>query len=135
MNKVIVSVMLGMVFLTAPAYGADSCEYNSIVQGWIVERDREALNLVRAWLSGEPKETLAPFVGLVWTSETKITALCRNETDFLDRHCMLYGNLTFPLTVDTVPPLLFERLVKDDILSPGRQYRKKGKEVRYGKKR
>jgi len=135
MKKVIVSVMLGMILLNATAYGASSCEYNTIVQGWIAERDRDALRLTRAWLSGEHKETLAPLVGLVLEAEIKVSSICRNEVDFLERNRLLYGKLTYPLTVDTVPPHVFQRIIGDDMLSPERQYREEKKEVRRGKNR
>lgn len=135
MKMVIVLVALGMVLLTTPAFGAGSCKHDPIVKGWIAERDKNALQLVRVWISGEPEEIIAPLVGLVWANETNIAALCRKETGFLERHRLLFGELNFPLTVDTVPPLVFQRLIQDEVLSPERQYKQKNKGVRRGYKR
>lgn len=123
MKHFIPMVMTGWLLIAAPAYAISSCENNPVAQNWILERDRYALKIVREWMAGSSKESIAPLVGLVWANEVKLTAECRKEPDFLKRNLILYGESPFPLTVETIPSMILRWLLKDDTLSPEMNYK------------
>lgn len=123
MNKTIIMLLTVAVtfFTMAPAY-AFNCESNTIVRSWINERDNNAMKVVKAWVSDEPKEVIASYVGLVWANETNIVAKCRKESNFLKTNLLVYGERPIPFTLETAPPLIIQHFLKDDILSPLKQY-------------
>lgn len=122
-NLIHLLVMTGLLLIPVPAYAISSCENSPVAQNWIIERDRYALKMVKEWMAGKPKEALAPLIGLIWANETKTTAECRKEPDFLKRNLIFYGETPFPLTVDTIPPMILRWLLKDDSLSPELSYK------------
>ena len=123
-NFILLLVMTGWLLITVPAaYAISSCENSPVAQNWIIERDRYALKMAKEWMAGKPREALAPLIGLIWANETKTTAECRKEPDFLKRNLIFYGESPFPLTMDTIPPMILRWLLRDDSLSPELNYK------------
>lgn len=127
MKKIVIILLAVLVLKGTSAFGINYCQGNPVVLNWIEDRDKDAMTLIRGWLTGKPKETIAALIGLVWASETKIVAGCNKNTEFLKRNLILYGDLPFPVTVDTAPPLILRHFLKEDLLSPEIQYREKDK--------
>lgn len=124
MKKTIIQVLiaLGMFVSIRPALAFNSCESNSIVRNWLKQRDINALKVVKAWVSDEPKEVIASYVGLIWANETNIVAKCRKESNFLRANLLVYGDRPISFTLDSATPLVIQHFLKEDLLSPLKQY-------------
>ncbi len=130
----IVAIVIGMIlFISSYGYaGSSICNTNPIVKAWIKERNNYATAFVRKWASGVENKNLAPILALAWVPEAKITAECRKDIEFLKRNRLFYGNSDLQMTIDTAPGVIIEWIIKNDYLSPERQYRLKKKEVILG---
>lgn len=122
MKKTMVSllVLLGVI-LTISQASAGSCYSDSIVMGWIAERDRAERTVIQAWAKGASPQDLAPDIALLLSNEFYICSKCRDNTQFLKNHLHILNNGSSP-KVETVPAMILERLIGYPILSPHLQF-------------
>ena len=119
-------LMVCVAFLSAITFGgsaaiAGSCYSDSVVKGWIEERDRAEEYVVQIWARGGSPEQFASEVAVILSNELYMCSKCRDEGEFLKTNLHILGKGSDP-KVETVPGVILERLVGYEMLSPRKQF-------------
>jgi len=114
-------VFLVVIALSGSAAIAGSCYSDTVVKGWIEERDRAEECLVQAWARGASPEQFASRVAVILSNELYVSSKCRDEGEFLKTNLHILGKGSDP-KVETVPGMILERLVGYEMLSPWKQF-------------
>jgi len=129
MKKLMVCILfvlcIGLDFSTA---FAGDCYSDMVVRRWVEERDRAEEQVVQAWAKGASPEQFAPGVAIILSNEFYICSKCRDDSEFLKQKLHILNKGT-DAKVETVPAMILEQLIGDQILSPYRQFpagRRKG---------
>jgi len=119
-------LMVCVAFLSVMTFGgsaaiAGSCFSDSVVKGWIEERDRAEEYVVQVWARGGSPEQFASEVAVILSNELYMCSKCRDEGEFLKTNLHILGKGSDP-KVETVPGMILERLVGREMLSPWKQF-------------
>ena len=101
---------------------AGDCYSDMVVRRWIEERDRAEERVVQAWAKGASPEQFAPGVAIILSNEFYICSKCRDDSDFLKQKLHVLNKGT-DAKVETVPAMILEQLIGNQMLSPWRQFR------------
>lgn len=118
MRKIAILVVL-LMMVGAGLSWADSTD--PIVQRWVQQRDRKAVELVQQWASGVRTEDLVSLLAEIWALETYTLAMCRRESDWLAEHLIFVGKEN-GVSVETAPATILEFILEDDLLNPWRLF-------------
>ena len=123
MKKAATIIILVLMLIASMGRVYAACWHDPVVKEWLKERDDYALQTVRAWLSSKPNKTVLNSTAQVWILETHIATHCRKDPLFLKKNLLLFKDkYPFRVTVEVVPPMLFQELSGRDILMPFNQY-------------
>ena len=125
-NIVFIVCVWIVCFFPRTVLSAD-CYSNLVVSGWLAERDRAEKGVVKAWAKGHPAEELASDIAVILANELYLCSTCRDQADFLKENLHLL-NKDDASKVETVPAMILEVILGQDILSPWRQFPSKRKE-------
>ena len=119
-------LMICVLFLSGMALSvsntiAGDCYSDMVVKRWIQERDRAAERVVQAWAKGGSPADFAPDVAVIISNEFYVCSQCRGQNDFLRENLNILNNGSNP-KVETVPAMILEHLIGQQILSPWRQF-------------
>ena len=119
-------LMVCVAFLSVITFGgsaaiAGNCYSDSVVKGWIEERDRAEEYVVQVWARGGSPEQFASEVAVILSNELYMCSKCRDEGEFLKTNLHILGKGSDP-KVETVPGMILERLVGHEMLSPWKQF-------------
>lgn len=130
MRKYILFGFLVMLLVTSgPAALAETnCYSNSIIQGWLKERDAAARSVIQQWARGAPLEDMASDVAVIFTNEVYIRSMCRDSLEFLNKH-LIIPDKEYNLKVETLPALILKYFLGFDILSPSTQFQTGKQEI------
>jgi len=122
MKKLMVCVVvLLVVTFGGSAAIAGSCYSDTVVKGWIEERDMAEEYVVQVWAKGGSPEQFASEVAVILSNELYMCSKCRDEGEFLKTNLHILGKGSEP-KVETVPGMILERLVGYEMLSPRIQF-------------
>ena len=129
MKKLIVYVLVvSCIGLNLSVAFAGDCYSDMVVRRWVEERDRAEERVVQAWAKGASSEQFAPGVAIILSNEFYICSKCRDDREFLKQKLHILNKGT-DAKVETVPAMILEQLIGEQILSPWRQFpsdRRKG---------
>ena len=114
-------VFLVAIALSGSAAIAGSCYSDTVVKGWIEERDRAEEYVVQVWAKGGSPEQFASEVAVILSNELYMCSKCREEGEWLKANLHILGKGPDP-KLETVPGIILERLVGYEILSPWIQF-------------
>lgn len=114
-------VFLVAITLSGSAAIAGSCYSDTVVKGWIEERDRAEEYVVQVWAKGGSPEQFASEVAVILSNELYMSSKCREEGEWLKTNLHILGKGSDP-KVETVPGMILERLVGHEMLSPRIQF-------------
>ena len=122
MKRLMVCVLFILCMgLNLSAALAGECYSDLVVRRWIEERDRAEERVLQAWAKGASPEQFAPGVAIILSNEFYICSKCRNDSEFLKQKLHILNKGT-DAKVETVPAMILEQLIGDQILSPWRQF-------------
>ena len=113
-------VLCAMIFEVSTVMAGD-CYSDTVVKGWLEERDRAAEHVVQVWARGASPKEFASKVAVILSNEFFICAHCRNQKQFLEDHIQILNGVSQP-KVKNVPGMILEYLIGHDILSPWSQF-------------
>ena len=122
MKKLMICVLFlsGMALSVSNATAGD-CYSDMVVKRWVQERDRAEERVVQAWAKGASPADFAPDVAVIISNEFYVCSQCREQNDFLKENLDILNKGSNP-KVETVPAMILEHLVGQQILSPWRQF-------------
>ena len=120
MRKIIMFIIGFLVGFTSIA-AASSCHTDRIVARWIEERNELSIQVIQEWAKGASVDDLSPAIATIISNELLTCSKCRNDTDFVQKKLILLNSKTEP-RVETVPAIILEHYLGNDILSPHRQF-------------
>lgn len=112
--------LAGMALSVSSAKAGD-CYSDMVVKRWIQERDRAEERVVQAWAKGASPADFAPDVAVIISNEFYVCSQCRSQNDFLKKNLNVLNKGSNP-KVETVPAMMLEELIGQQILSPWRQF-------------
>lgn len=122
MKRLMVCIfLLGLMILNVPIVTAGDCYSDTVVKGWLKERDRAAEHVVQIWARGAPPEEFASEVAIILSNEFFMCTHCRSQERFLEGHIYILNGVSHP-KVENVPGMILEYLIGEKILSPWSQF-------------
>ena len=110
---VIISLFVGV----STAFAKTNCYSNSIIQGWINERDTAAKIVLQQWANGVPIEDMTSNVAVIFTNEVYTRSMCRDSLQFLQSH-LIIPDKDCDLQMETMPSHILNYFLGFDILVP-----------------
>jgi len=134
MKKFLIHIIYLVIIVTSPTMAiAGECYSDTVVKRWIDERDRAEERVLQLWAKGSSTEDFASHVAVILSNEFYICSKCRNNGEFLGQSIHVLKKGTSSLKVESVPAIILERMVGQELLSPWQQFpAKKGKGVAKG---
>ena len=113
------SLLIGIC--TSSTVLAGDCHSDTVVKRWLEERDGAAKQVVQVWIKGAQPDDYASDVAVTLSNELYICSKCRGQEDFLTQNLIILGKESNP-NVKTVPGMILEYLVGQELLSPYNQF-------------
>lgn len=110
-------VIISLLVSVPPVFPKTNCYSNSIIQGWINERDTAAKIVIQQWANGGSIEDMASNVAVIFTDEIYTRGMCRDSLQFLQRH-LIIPDKNCDLKMETLPSLILNYFLGFDILVP-----------------